>query len=77
MPRSISKFIWISLVGARLGGASLAQGGATGAISGTVLEPSGAVVSSAEVRIINQDTGSLARTIKTDSNGLFTAPCCR
>ena len=52
---------------------ALAQGGATGAISGTVLDPSGAVVSGAEVRIVNQDTGSLTRTITTDANGLFTA----
>ena len=56
---------------------ALAQGGATGAISGTVLDPSGAVVSGAEVRIVNQDTGSLTRTITTDANGVFTATCCR
>ena len=52
---------------------SLAQGGATGAISGTVLDPSGAVVAGAEVRIVNQDTGALTRTTKTDANGSFTA----
>ena len=73
MPRSISKFIWISLVGLALAARALAQGGATGAISGTVLDPSRAVVSGAEVRIVNQDTGSLTRTISTDANGLFTA----
>ncbi len=53
--------------------AGLAQGGATGAISGTVLDPSGAVVASAEIRIVNQDTGTLTRTTATDANGSFTA----
>src|SRR5437867_1495775 len=51
----------------------LAQGGATGAITGTVQDPSGAVVAGAEVRIVNQDTGVLTRTTKTDGNGSFTA----
>ena len=78
MPRSISKFIWISLVGLAWAAQALAQGGATGAISGTVLDPSGAVVSGAEVRIVNQDTGSLTRTITTDAQWLRSPrPCCR
>jgi hypothetical protein len=70
---SVSRFVWISLVGLVWAAQALAQGGATGAISGTVLDPSGAVVSGAEVHIVNQDTGSLTRTITTDANGLFTA----
>ncbi|MBI3644675.1 MAG: TonB-dependent receptor [Acidobacteriales bacterium] len=51
-----------------------AQGGATGAISGTVQDITGAVVAGAQVQIINQDTGAVARTLKTDANGAFTAP---
>ena len=51
-----------------------AQGGATGAITGSVVDPSGAYVANAEVRIVNQDTGVLARSLKTDANGSFTAP---
>ncbi len=62
MPRSMSRFISISLVGLVGVAQTLAQGGATGAISGTVLDPSGAVVSGADVRIVNQDTGALTRT---------------
>ena len=44
-----------------------AQGGATGAITGTVQDPSGAVVPGAQVKIINQDTTVVARTLKTDA----------
>jgi hypothetical protein len=52
----------------------LAQGGATGAITGTVQDPTGAFVANADVRIINQDTGTVARVAKTDANGSFTVP---
>jgi hypothetical protein len=45
-----------------------AQGGATGAISGTVQDVSGAVVANAQVAIINQDTGITTRTVKTDAS---------
>ena len=51
----------------------LAQGGATGAIRGVVQDPSGAVVPNADVRIFNQQTGVLTRTLTSDSNGAFTA----
>ncbi|HEX6505241.1 MAG TPA: TonB-dependent receptor [Terriglobales bacterium] len=51
-----------------------AQGGATGAITGTVVDPTGAYVSNADIRIVNQDTGAMARSVKTDANGSFTAP---
>jgi carboxypeptidase family protein/TonB-dependent receptor-like protein len=53
---------------------AFAQGGATGAITGTVQDPTGAVVAGADVTITNQDTGVLARSLKTDANGGFTAP---
>jgi hypothetical protein len=51
-----------------------AQGGATGAITGTVEDPSGAVVANADVQIVNQETGVTARTAKTDAGGNFTVP---
>jgi hypothetical protein len=54
-------------------GQAFAQGGATGAISGTVQDATGAVVANADVRIINQDTGMVTRTAKTDATGSFTA----
>src|SRR5579864_6781165 len=54
-------------------GQAFAQGGATGAITGTVQDQSGAVVANADVRIINQDTGTVTPITKTDATGSFTA----
>ena len=51
-----------------------AQGGATGAISGTVQDSSGAFISGARVRVTNEATAQLLREVVTDSSGLFTAP---
>src|SRR5438309_3143840 len=73
MPRAVSKLFLIALAVLALFGQMFAQGGATGAITGTVLDPSGAVVANADVRIVNQGTGFIARTTKTDANGSFTA----
>ena len=67
----LARFILVVLGTA---GIAAAQGGATGAISGTVQDVSGAVVAGAEVQIINQDTGVVTRTLKTDANGAFSAP---
>jgi len=68
------KFFWISFLVAMLVSRGMGQGGATGALTGTVQDPTGALVANAEVRITNQDTGTLVRTTKTDANGSFTAP---
>src|SRR5256884_2416931 len=73
MSRFGQNSLWIALVGLSLLSQMFAQGGATGAITGTVQDPSGAVVAGAEVRIVNQDTGVLTRATKTDGNGSFTA----
>jgi len=51
----------------------LAQAGATGAISGTVLDSSGALVPGAEVKIVDDRTAHLLRTLATDANGNFVA----
>jgi len=68
----MSRLLWISMGGLIWVAQALAQGGATGAITGTVLDPSGAVVAGADVRIVNQDTGVASRATKTDANGSFT-----
>jgi len=48
-----------------------AQGGATGAISGTVQDTSGAVLAGAKIEVTNEATGELVRTVTADSSGLF------
>jgi carboxypeptidase family protein len=74
MPSLFVRSIWIYLTVLALVLPALGQGGATGAISGTVQDPSGAFVAGAEVRITNQGTGVVVRTARTDANGSFTAP---
>src|ERR1700746_1414020 len=73
----MSKFFraqcWLAFIVICLLGRAFAQGGATGAITGTVQDQSGAVVANADVRIINQDTGTVTRITKTDATGSFTA----
>src|ERR1700688_1948675 len=54
-------------------GASWAQGGATGAISGAFQDASGAVIQNAEVSIESQATAEVVRQLTSDSSGLFTA----
>src|ERR1700746_3266157 len=53
--------------------ASWAQGGATGAISGTVQDASGAVIQNAKVRIESQAQTEVVRQLTSDASGLFTA----
>jgi hypothetical protein len=55
-------------------GRSFSQGGATGAISGTVQDSSGAGLPNAKVEIVSVATGALLRTETTNASGLFTAP---
>jgi hypothetical protein len=73
MSRFMRSLFWISVVAVLYISQAFAQGGATGAISGTVQDATGAVIANAEVRIINQDTGTVARATKTDATGSFTA----
>ena len=66
--------IAFTLLALSLAAQAFAQGGATGAIAGTVQDPSGAVVAGADVRITNQDTKIIERSVKTGPDGAFTAP---
>ncbi|PYX92918.1 MAG: hypothetical protein DMG71_16735 [Acidobacteria bacterium] len=70
---TVNRSLWSFFLALFLAAQAFAQGGATGAITGTVQDPSGAVVAGADVRIVNQDTGVLTRSLKTDANGVFTA----
>jgi hypothetical protein len=74
MASSSIRFIVLSVVALALTVQAFAQGGATGAITGTVQDPSGAVVANADVRITNQETNVLERSVKTGTDGAFTAP---
>jgi hypothetical protein len=74
MPSYSIRLVILSLIGLTLVVTAFGQGGATGAITGTVQDPSGAVIANAEVRIANQDTNVLERTITTGADGTFTAP---
>ncbi len=74
MPRPLHQLIWISFTALALISQAFAQGGATGAIAGTVQDASGAFIANADVRVTNQDTKVLERAIKTGADGSFTAP---
>jgi hypothetical protein len=74
MPKLQGRFIWIGFLATVFIARAFAQGGATGAITGTIQDPSGAVVANAEVRITNQDTGVLERSVTSGADGSFTAP---
>src|ERR1700686_1637880 len=55
------------------GRALYGQGGATGAISGQVVDSSGSSIADAEVQIINSATEALVRKIPTTTEGTFVA----
>ncbi len=48
-----------------------AQGGATGALDGTVLDSSGGAVVGADVTITDERTGNVVRTLRTSPSGTF------
>jgi Carboxypeptidase regulatory-like domain/TonB dependent receptor len=47
------------------------QGGATGAISGSVVDASGGAIADADVQVIDSSTGVLVRRINTSADGSF------
>jgi Carboxypeptidase regulatory-like domain/TonB dependent receptor-like, beta-barrel len=53
--------------------AAFGQGTQSGAISGAVTDPSGAVISGATVTVINTATNNVERSVVTTSDGLFSA----
>src|SRR5580693_3044422 len=68
------RLIRISFTALALIAQAIAQGGATGAVTGVVQDSSGAFIANAEVRITSQATKVLERTVKTGADGSFTAP---
>ncbi len=55
------------------GGKAYGQGGATGAISGVVVDSSGGSIAAAEVQIIDSRTASVVRKLETNTDGIFVA----
>jgi hypothetical protein len=85
MPKWISSlrvFLFAGLVGflgalfltVGFAGHGFAQGGPTGAITGVVQDPSGAVIPNAEVVVKSEDTGITVRKVTSTGAGTFTVP---
>ncbi len=68
-----SSILLLALVGLFSLPRAAAQGAATGAISGEVLDPSGAVIASANIQVIAAATGQAVRRLVTSANGSFAA----
>ena len=70
--RSIYKFaLVVFLLSGLTAGRAFGQGGATGAISGEVVDSSGATIADAEVQITDSRTDALARKVIAGSDGSF------
>jgi hypothetical protein len=64
----------VLLLGGMLAGTEVhGQGGATGAISGVVVDTSGGAIASADVQIIDARTESVVRKLPTNTDGIFVA----
>ncbi|HEY6333833.1 MAG TPA: carboxypeptidase regulatory-like domain-containing protein, partial [Blastocatellia bacterium] len=63
----------VLLLGVGVGSAAYAQTATVGNISGSVKDPSGAVIPNATVTIQQQETG-LTRTVVSEESGFFSAP---
>jgi len=61
------------LAGMLMGGKAYGQGGATGAISGVVVDSTGGTIAAAQVQIIDTRTESVVRKLDTNTDGIFVA----
>ena len=68
------KALTVVLLIAMLAGFAWAQGGSTGAISGTVLDEKGGVMPNAKVEVYNIETGEKVRQVTSSSAGTFNVP---
>src|SRR5437764_4982105 len=74
--RSIHRLLTVVLVlaGTLTSTGAYGQGGATGAISGAVVDTSGGSVAEAEVQVLDTRTESLVRKVSTNADGSFVVP---
>jgi carboxypeptidase family protein len=74
--RSVYRVLWTAILAMVLLGenCTYGQGGATGAISGSVVDTSGGSVAGADVQIIDTRTEAVARKLPTGSDGSFVVP---
>jgi len=70
---TIISVLFLAIFSAILPNAARAQGGATGAITGTVLDRSGGLVPNASIQVIDIGTGQVVRLLTGGGNGTFTA----
>jgi hypothetical protein len=73
MRNGLQKYLLVLLVIALSGISAFGQGASTGSLSGTVLDPKGAVVPGASVKVVNNST-SQEFTVQTTGDGTFTIP---
>src|SRR6516225_7875972 len=74
MKKWVAIFLCASVIALLIPSGLRAQAGATGAITGTVLDEKGGAISGATIVIINQATGKEERSVTSTSAGTFNVP---
>ena len=73
MTSALLRWLVTLVVMAGLSGFMFAQGGATGAIAGTVQDATGSAVPGATIKVISEATGQVVRSLTSDATGGFAA----
>lgn len=73
MVRVCYRFVVLLTLALLLAGLGFSQGTQSGAISGSVTDPSGAVVGAATITVVNDATQKVERSVVTTGDGLFSA----
>ncbi|HXB22088.1 MAG TPA: carboxypeptidase regulatory-like domain-containing protein [Candidatus Solibacter sp.] len=72
MTRGFSRSVVLLVLLLLLAGIAFSQSAQSGAISGSVTDPSGAVIGNATITIVNDATKNVERTVASTGDGLFT-----
>lgn len=73
MSRLSSRLVVLLTLSLFLAGTAFSQGSQSGAITGSVKDPSGANIGAANITIVNDATKTVERTVNSTSDGLFSA----